>query len=243
MEKIMSNFIDTSNDIFIEEIKERIIYKKLENFKILDYNLPINFPVLKPSLNIHIVEELVKNLLPGQIILGKSSGKKKVMLYMDNSGKVWEVTVVDNDIVFDVDYCSYLDKYEIEFDKNVKDESLHQIINYNQSSKEMETYPNVNNKRNSSEYKMMVMAILELIDMNSVDTQSYIDMPTLITLVNTLNEMPVKEWNFIHVSSHKGLSHVFITCDNMKRIWILVTNWDLSAIIDILNIYINLVYF
>jgi hypothetical protein len=211
---------------FIEQIKEQIVQKKLNGFKLVDYSVePPKLPILKPTLNATEINAVLCNIKPGQLVLGKSTLFSKVMVYMDEDGIGWTVAVYSNDTIIDVEYCG---KKQIKTQDKENDNIscyLMEIINSVAKDEISWDKPNVYNKTESNEYKMILTAVLkglcleQTVELEPELVSQTIDKISLLT-----------SWKVILVKSINNQSHVFVTKDANKNIWAVETDWTISRV-------------
>ena len=209
----------SNENSFINKIKERIILKKLDRFQFVDFNnLPPKLPVLKPTLNSIEINAALEVIQTNELILGKSTLSSRVMIYMDCDGIAWEVAVNNfNNEIIDVEYCG---------SRQSDNSQATNIVNLPNHNEIYWSGPNIFNKKNSKEYKMIISVVLKGI---ISDSTIYLDNEQIEQTLKNLSY--VDPWKVLNIKSIPTDSHIFATKIPNGNIWIVVTNWSLDDVI------------
>lgn len=242
---INNTFTDAISEIqpsgmeqFIKQIKERIILKKLDKFKIIDYNIiPLKTPVLKPTLNSQEIASALSYIELGQLVLGKSTLSSKVMVYMDEEGIAWEVAALSDNTIINVEYCGKKPTEKKDEDnKSELSTKIEEIVNFVDSIDMTLTNTSINvyNKTESNEYKMIIGSVLNGTFGEPIKN---IDLELIDQTIQQLNI--VGPWKVINISSAQNDNHTFGVKDPNEKYWAVVTNWSINKIICCFQIGIS----
>ncbi len=215
----------TAMEEFVKQIKQRIFMKKLNGFKLVDYtNEPPALPIFKPTLNSNEIKLILSEIKPGELKFGKSTQFSKVMIYMDDNGVAWEVAAHSNNIIIDIEMCRSPCTTKLTDTNKISSyiEDIISSINMNCNY----TYPNVYNKVESHEYKMILTAILK-----GVCSEPSLKLePELVS--QTINQVTfLDSWKVLIVKSVDNQAHVFASKDSNGNIWVVETDWEMNQVI------------
>lgn len=212
----------------IEKIKEQIIQNKLGRFQVLDYSkVPPTPPVLRPTLNSKEIDAAINSIQPGELILGKSTLCSKVMIYMDENQIAWKVAVQNNNQIICVEPCGHkliVPRENTNADTNKLEEQIDAIAGLPEHTEISWSGPNIFNKTNSHEYRMIIASVLE-----GIQSEPVIELDAdSLDKIQILNQM--SPWKILHIKSNFNNSHVFAVKNADGNIWIVVTDWAMKNV-------------
>lgn len=241
--------------IFVENFNNIKMHKKLVKFDIVDIDcIQVDLPIFKPTLNVSEQILSTVNLECGQYVLIKLRKLSKIIVYRDLDGKFWEIVMKNDNTIIDIDpfKVNGYDGTNISINKNDKvsdmvDSLIKSIESINQnipSSSNQTPTPTPNltvfNCTKSSEYKMIIYAILNCTDKLPVCDQPYVKTDKLLESIKLFSKIINNNWKVLRIISNHLLSHVFITCDDKQQIWMIVTDWLFDNVIDVFPIEFTL---
>ncbi len=217
----------TAMEEFVKQIKQRIFKRKLDGFKLVDYtNEPPSLPILKPTLNSNETKLILSEIKPGELKFGKSTPFSKVMVYMDEQRVAWEVAAHTNNTIIDVELCHIAPNTIDSSEQNKISSYIDEIIssiNMNCSYSQ----PNVYNKTESREYKMILTAVIKGV---CSEPSLKLEQELVSQTINQVSSLD--SWKVLIVKSVDNQSHVFATKDSNGNIWVIETDWTMNQVIS-----------
>jgi hypothetical protein len=216
-----------TNPEFINQIKKLIIKKKLDKFKLINFDTQIECPILKPTLNTREIDYIMAEINPGELRLARIQECLKIMIYLDHNNTGWEVCVLNNNNhIIDIEFCG--NKFQSEPEPIEKTRRFNEIVQSIDT-----TYKNINvlNDTYLPEFKMIIYAIISQEISQELNINDFIESHIIYDTINTLNM--VGFWKVIYVESKREDCYVFMVKDEKNKFWIVVSEKTLTKITNL----------